>query len=159
MGVLENGGTPKSSILVGLSIVNHPFWGTPYFWKHPYGSKWYPSRIQQAFLPIRGSTIPPWHPHERKIAPSPNISQHAQLSFCSDFHSLTSLQGWHLCVQLLGASQDVFIGSKLWKLQEFTGFNWQLFTWSKPGNQSQAANISYSPNLQPNSSVSVLPKS
>ncbi len=27
---------PKSSILIGFSIVNHPFWGkTPYFWKHP----------------------------------------------------------------------------------------------------------------------------
>ena len=28
--------TPKSSILIGISIINHPFWGkTPYFWKHP----------------------------------------------------------------------------------------------------------------------------
>ena len=25
------GGTPKSSILIGFSIVNHPFWGTPIF--------------------------------------------------------------------------------------------------------------------------------
>jgi len=31
MGVSENGGTPKSSILVGISIINHPFWGTPIF--------------------------------------------------------------------------------------------------------------------------------
>ena len=22
--------------LIGFSIVNHPFWGYPYFWKHPY---------------------------------------------------------------------------------------------------------------------------
>ena len=29
MGVSENSGTPKSSILIGFSIVNHPFWGTP----------------------------------------------------------------------------------------------------------------------------------
>ena len=28
MDVSENSGTPKSSILVGFSIVNHPFWGT-----------------------------------------------------------------------------------------------------------------------------------
>ena len=28
MGVSKNSGTPKSSILIGLSIVNHPFWGT-----------------------------------------------------------------------------------------------------------------------------------
>ena len=31
MGVSENGGTPKSSILIGFSIVNHPFWGPPIF--------------------------------------------------------------------------------------------------------------------------------
>ena len=31
MDVSENNGTPKSSILVGFSIINHPFWGTPIF--------------------------------------------------------------------------------------------------------------------------------
>ena len=31
LGVSENGGTPKSSILIGFSIKNHPFWGTPIF--------------------------------------------------------------------------------------------------------------------------------
>ena len=31
MGVSKNNGTPKSSILIGFSIVNHPFWGTPIF--------------------------------------------------------------------------------------------------------------------------------
>ena len=37
MDVSENSGTPKSSILIGCSIINHPFWGfSPYFWKHPY---------------------------------------------------------------------------------------------------------------------------
>ena len=29
MDVSENSGTPKSSILIGSSIINHPFWGTP----------------------------------------------------------------------------------------------------------------------------------
>ena len=29
MGVSKNRGTPKSSILTGFSIINHPFWGTP----------------------------------------------------------------------------------------------------------------------------------
>ena len=29
LGVSENSGTPKSSILTGFSIRNHPFWGTP----------------------------------------------------------------------------------------------------------------------------------
>ena len=29
--VSENSGTPKSSVLIGFSIINHPFWGTPIF--------------------------------------------------------------------------------------------------------------------------------
>ena len=29
MVVSSNRGTPKSSILVGFSLINHPFWGTP----------------------------------------------------------------------------------------------------------------------------------
>ena len=37
MGVSKNRGTPKSSILIGFSIVNHPFLGFyHYFGKHPY---------------------------------------------------------------------------------------------------------------------------
>ena len=28
MGVSKNSGTPKSSILIGFSLINHPFWGT-----------------------------------------------------------------------------------------------------------------------------------
>ena len=31
MDVSENRGTPKSSILIGFSSINHPFWGTPIF--------------------------------------------------------------------------------------------------------------------------------
>ena len=31
MGVSEKYGTPKSSILIGVSIINHPFCGTPIF--------------------------------------------------------------------------------------------------------------------------------
>ena len=31
MGVSKNNGTPKPSILIGVSIINHPFWGTPIF--------------------------------------------------------------------------------------------------------------------------------
>ena len=31
MGVSKNRGTPKSSILIGFFIINHPFWGTPIF--------------------------------------------------------------------------------------------------------------------------------
>ena len=31
MDVSKNNGTPKSCILIGFSIINHPFWGTPIF--------------------------------------------------------------------------------------------------------------------------------
>ena len=31
MDVSENRGTPKSSIFMGFSIINHPFWGIPIF--------------------------------------------------------------------------------------------------------------------------------
>ena len=31
MDVSKNRGTPRSSILIGFSIINHPFWGTPIF--------------------------------------------------------------------------------------------------------------------------------
>ena len=34
MGVSENGGTPKSSILIGFSIIHHPF-GVPLFLETP----------------------------------------------------------------------------------------------------------------------------
>ena len=30
-GCFRNSGTPKSSISIGFSIINHPFWGTPIF--------------------------------------------------------------------------------------------------------------------------------
>ena len=31
VGVSKNRGTPKSSILIGFSLINHPFWGTIIF--------------------------------------------------------------------------------------------------------------------------------
>ena len=33
MGVSWNRGTPKSSTLIGCSLMNHPFWGYPHLWK------------------------------------------------------------------------------------------------------------------------------
>ena len=37
MGVSKNRGTLKSSISIGFSIINHPFWAIYlYFWKHPH---------------------------------------------------------------------------------------------------------------------------
>ena len=42
MGVSKNNGTPKSSILIGFSIINHPFWGTPILETPIYIYTWYP---------------------------------------------------------------------------------------------------------------------
>ena len=39
MDVSENSGTPKSSILIGFSIINHPFWGTLIFGNTPINLK------------------------------------------------------------------------------------------------------------------------
>ncbi len=50
MGVSKNNGTPKSSILVGFSIINHPFWGTPIFGNTHMGmlNGWH-----EKYLPLR----------------------------------------------------------------------------------------------------------
>ena len=45
MGVSENSGTPKSSILIGGFHYKPSILGYPYFWKHPHGG-WTPS-LQQ----------------------------------------------------------------------------------------------------------------
>ena len=54
MDVSENNGIPKSSILIGFSIINHPFWGTPIFGNtydasmgrlYIYISTWNPSNV------------------------------------------------------------------------------------------------------------------
>ena len=40
-GVSKNRGTLKSSILIGFSIINHPFWGTPIFGNtHHHSQDW-----------------------------------------------------------------------------------------------------------------------
>ena len=44
MGISKNNGTPKSSILIGFSIRNHPFWGTTIFGNthiHTWGYTWW----------------------------------------------------------------------------------------------------------------------
>ena len=51
MGVSENRGTPKSSILIGFSPINHPFWGTTIF------------RNTHMYIPL---DIP--HSHARKVS-------------------------------------------------------------------------------------------
>ena len=55
MDVSENSGTPKSSILIGFSIINHPFWDTPIL-----ETSIYPSKSPKA--PKNGFTTSPAQP-------------------------------------------------------------------------------------------------
>ena len=50
MGVSVNGGTPKTSILIGFSLINHPFGGTPIFgntcmFEHTKTNFWIPFKV------------------------------------------------------------------------------------------------------------------
>ena len=58
--VSENSGTPKSSILIGFSIIiiNHPFWGTPIFWKHP---GCHPLKNPHFFSEVKWSSLWGWN--------------------------------------------------------------------------------------------------
>ena len=61
MGVSKNNGTPKSYILIGFSIINHPFWGTPIFWKHP-------NLFKRPFVRSFDGPLPSW-PMSRTCPP------------------------------------------------------------------------------------------
>ena len=62
MGVSENSGTSKSSILIGFSIINHPFWGTHIFGETPIWGflKWWVSPTTNGFFPQKWSALGVW---------------------------------------------------------------------------------------------------
>ena len=45
LGVSKNNGTPKSSILIGFSIINHPFWKHPFRESHSSVCSWMPWKL------------------------------------------------------------------------------------------------------------------
>ena len=61
MDVSKNSGTPKSSILIGVSIINHPFYGTSIFgntfidWVLAPSNRWFgisePSTVKNPYPP------------------------------------------------------------------------------------------------------------
>ena len=61
-GVSKNSGTPKSSILTGFSIKNHPFWGTSIFGnthtplKHPTVTSYSWASLGQKLISLPGAT-------------------------------------------------------------------------------------------------------
>ena len=61
MGVSKNRSTPKLSILIGFSIINHPFWGTIIF-----GNT---HMIDEKNTHQKSHSILPWiHPPPRMLA-------------------------------------------------------------------------------------------
>ena len=55
VGVSKNRGTPKSSILIGFSIINHPFWGIRIVLFNGYSD----SPFQQVALPVEAYVLLP----------------------------------------------------------------------------------------------------
>ena len=76
MGVSKNNGTPKSSILIGFSIINHPFWDTPIFGN---------THISKSTNPTTGQTMTFGNGHQQLLALRPqcssvNLRQHTYLA-------------------------------------------------------------------------------
>ena len=86
-------GTPKSSILIGFSIINHPILGYRYFWKHPYVppekktrlelTRWQFAPRKPKFQQITSKKMVddlPWDRIRTKISPPPRKKQQQQKS-------------------------------------------------------------------------------
>ncbi len=66
LDVSENRGTPKSSILIGFSIINHPFWGpTPIFGNTIFRGKLAVSFKEWLFSALLIFNRRCWHPRHR----------------------------------------------------------------------------------------------
>ena len=131
MGVSKNMGKPtKSSILIGFSIINHPFWGTPIFgnthilfiYLHP-GSFLLPLQTSE---PINQQTIQLWD--------STSVAVYGELIELLDFETLGHLvqvtfvffMFGSVCVFLLGGrfffKKESWGGVQvsMWKIQHRT---------------------------------------
>ena len=84
MGVSENGRTPKSSNLIGISITNHPFWGTPIFGnihmvmtlKHKFGNIMHSDQPNGDFGPPVATSLAlnfTRHLHQQKLKKCPSL--------------------------------------------------------------------------------------
>ena len=103
MGVSKNRGTPKSSILIGSSIINHPFWGYHYFWKHPYVKSFIRRHVEEHLsknsfrrLQILHVSSACWsrelNQHEMGIQPPQSTAHPGDSS--GDFTDVSRKDGW-----------------------------------------------------------------
>ena len=80
MDVSENNGTPKSSIVIGFSITNHPFWSTPIFGNtnmYIYYIEYVDAQYEQIPFPETEQCFCPWKkglklPPKKETGLSPN---------------------------------------------------------------------------------------
>ena len=96
MDVSENSGTPKSSILIGCSIINHPFWGPPIFWKHPY-IRCYFGNTTEAIFPQSPTCIQMYSVVEFSITGTDKFNQTHQPTIQTNTKQKTTITGreWH----------------------------------------------------------------
>ena len=99
MGVSKNSGTPKSSILIGFSNINHPFWGTIVFGnihKHEIRME----QIRQNASGISSHLFPlrMFGGFSRRQRPLGSLTKTLGIHtfFINDPKSPTSLKGWNL---------------------------------------------------------------
>ena len=80
MGVSKNNGTPKSSILIGFSMVFHykpSILGYPYFWKHPHEffGPWKSMLLEVRLLRVEGALIGFGEPGNRTAAGDDHLDE------------------------------------------------------------------------------------
>ena len=76
MDVSENRGTPKSSILIGVSIINHPFWDTPILGSTQIDYITSPVLLCSSFMPQQ------LRAHEKRLSKEGNPPTPSCVFFC-----------------------------------------------------------------------------
>ena len=99
MGVSENSGTPKSSILIGFSIVKHPFWGTTIF-----GNPLYIHRKYQAWFLLGNYHFPYEEVDGRTVCPSKPWTEDHFLSHYKSIYPTLRISLW---ISVVTGSLDI----------------------------------------------------
>ena len=83
MDVSKNRGTPKSSILIGFSLINHAFWGTPIFGNTH--MQFIGISLLQVFVSVQQSLPCVWHIHSggicKELAGTDLTTSHTNLKY------------------------------------------------------------------------------
>ena len=123
MGVSKNSGTPKSSILIGVSIINHPFWDTTTIFGNTQmclNSMSFGKKAQAQFISIKLSI--PFSPPFQKVLLGSELCTKRHWKQCPLSRSVLSAENLRKpCEQCAGIPISVPLPSKpLWLLAERT---------------------------------------